>query len=369
MPLRNTKAKTKNRPRPPRALITGITGQDGSYLAEFLLEKGYEVHGIVRRASTFNRGRIEHLGEFDFEDRGRLILHYGDLIDMASLLSIFHSAQPDEIYNLAAQSHVQVSFETPQYTSQVDALGVLNVLEAARILRLPARIYQASTSELYAGDPSQAPQNEETPFWPQSPYGAAKLYGFHIARIYRESYGMHIVNGILFNHESERRGENFVTRKITLGLRELAEGKREIILLGNLDAKRDWGYAKEYVEVMHAMLLAPKPRDYIVATGEQHSVREFCEEAFRAAGIELRWTGAGKNERGVNARTGRTLIAVDPKFYRPNEVRSLVGDASAARRSFSWRPATGFRALVKLMVAHDLKGLDPNRLERLRGAK
>ncbi|MBU6390320.1 GDP-mannose 4,6-dehydratase [Patescibacteria group bacterium] len=349
-----------------KTIITGITGQDGSYLAELLLAKGYEAHGIVRRASTFNRSRIEHIKDFDLEDHGRLILHYGDLVDMASLLAIFSEVRPDEIYNLAAQSHVQVSFETPQYTSQVDALGVLNVLEAARVLKLPAKIYQASTSELYSGDPAETPQNELTPFKPRSPYGVAKLYGFHIARIYRESYGMFISNGILFNHEGERRGESFVTRKITQGIREIALGKRDAIHLGNLDAKRDWGYAKEYVEAMYLMLQQPEPDDYIVATGVQHSVREFCEEAFKEAGVTIHWEGKGLDEKGINAE-GRTLVGIDPKFYRPNEVRSLVGNSSKTQKVLRWKPKTDFKELVRIMMRHDLAGVPEEKIKALAG--
>ncbi len=324
--------------RVKKALITGITGQDGSYLTELLLSKGYEVHGIVRRSSSFNRGRIEHL--YDYEDKGMLILHYGDMTDMASLMYILEKVQPDEIYNLAAQSHVQVSFDTPQYTGQVDALGVLNLLEAVRILGLQSKIYQASTSELYSGNRSQIPQNEKTPFNPRSPYGVAKLYAFNIGRIYRESYGMFISNGILFNHESERRGENFVTRKITLGLKEILEGKREKIHLGNIKAKRDWGHARDYVEAMWLMLQRSTPDDFVIATGETHTVEEFLDEAFKLKG--LNW---------------RDFVILDNKFNRPNEVWELCGDASKAKSILGWTPKTTFKELVKVMVEHDTKGL------------
>lgn len=315
------------------ALILGITGQDGSYLTELLLEKGYIVHGIVRRSSSFNRGRIEHL--YDFEDKGDLILHYGDLTDIASLVYIFKKVQPDEIYNLAAQSHVAVSFETPQYTGQVDAMGVLNVLEAARILELDTKIYQASTSELYSGTEDK-PQDEETPFHPRSPYGVAKLYGFNIARIYRESYGMFVSNGILFNHESPRRGENFVTRKITLGLRDILAGKTDRLILGNLEAKRDWGYAKEYVEAMWLMLQQDVPEDFVIATGKTHRVADFAREAFALKGLD--WT---------------VFLHVDKKFERPNEVWTLCGNPSKAERVLGWKPKTSFEELVKIMVDAD----------------
>ncbi len=320
------------------ALILGITGQDGSYLAELLLEKGYKVHGIVRRSSSFNRGRIEHL--YDHEDTGDLVLHYGDLTDMASLLYVFDKVRPQEIYNLAAQSHVAVSFDTPQYTGQVDALGVLNVLEAARILKLDTKIYQASTSELFSGNYRQVPQNEKTPMSPKSPYGVAKLYGFNMARVYRESYGMFVCNGILFNHESERRGENFVTRKITMGLRDILSGNSTHIRLGNMDAKRDWGYAKEYVEAMWLMLQQQKPEDFVIATGEMHTIKEFVDEAFKLQGLDP-----------------EQYIITDSRFKRPNEVWELCGDASKAKSLLGWEPRTRFKALVKIMVDHDCKGL------------
>lgn len=343
---------TKNRV----ALITGITGQDGSYLTELLLKKGYTVHGIVRRASTFNRSRIEEF--YDYEDRGKLKLHYGDSTDMASLLYILQKTKPQEIYNLAAQSHVQVSFEIPLYTGQTDALGVLNLFEAVRILGLNPKIYQASTSELYSGDPKECPQNENTPFNPRSPYGVAKLYAFHIARVYRESYGMFISNGILFNHESPRRGENFVTKKITLGIREILLGKRDYIHLGNLDAKRDWGHARDYVEAMHRVLSLDKPNDFVIATGTQHSVREFSTLAFKEAGIELEWKGGGLDEKGIDKKTGKVLVKVDSKFFRPNEVWSLCGNPSKAKKLLGWKSETSFEDLVREMVQHDLKDLN-----------
>lgn len=336
-----------------RALITGATGQDGSYLIELLLEKGYEVHGIVRRASTFNRARIEHL--YDFEDRGRLKLHYGDLTDFGSIISILEKIRPDEIYNLAAQSHVQISFDIPLYTAQTDGIGSLNLFEAIRVLKLPAKIYQASTSELYSGDPKECPQNEETPFKPRSPYGVAKLFAFHSARIYRESFGMFVVNGILFNHESPRRGENFVTRKIAIGLAEIKNGKRDFIRLGNLDAKRDWGHAKDYVRAMHLMLQQKTPKDYVIATGEEHTVREFAELACREIGLEVVWKGKGVNEVGLDKKTGKKIIAVDPKFFRPNEVNALKGDARKAAKDLGWKPEISFKSLVKEMIDAEFK--------------
>ena len=342
-----------------KALITGITGQDGSYLAEFLLEKGYEVHGIVRRSSTFNRGRIEHLYLArhikDQKDNGGLTLHYGDMTDSSSLMCILQAVQPDEIYNLAAQSHVKVSFEVPEYTAEVDAVGTLRLLEAVRNLGLKARIYQASTSELF-GKVVEVPQKETTPFYPRSPYGVAKQYGYWITKNYREAYGLFAVNGILFNHESERRGENFVTRKITLGACRIKMGMQDKLYLGNLDARRDWGYAKDYVECMWLMLQHPVPEDFVIATGEYHTVREFCTLAFAEAGITLRWEGSGVEEKGVDTATGKVLVEVDPKFFRPTEVEQLLGDPSKAKALLGWNPRkTTFEELVRLMVRSDMK--------------
>ncbi|KKW44118.1 MAG: GDP-D-mannose dehydratase [Candidatus Peregrinibacteria bacterium GW2011_GWA2_54_9] len=336
------------------ALITGITGQDGSYLAELLLKKGYEVHGIVRRTSSFNRQRIDKL----FFDRHKdAYLHYGDMTDMNSLVHVVSICKPDEVYNLAAQSHVQISFEVPHYTALSDAIGVQNLLEALRILGFSkARFYQASTSELFSGDSSEAPQNEKTPFKPRSPYGAAKLYGYEISRIYRESYGFYVCNGILFNHESPRRGSNFVTRKITRGVTAIVGGSQENIPLGNLDARRDWGYAPEYVQSMHLMLQQEKPEDYVIATGETHTVREFAEKAFAHVGIRLQWKGKGIREKGVDSKTGKTVVTVDPQFFRPNEVEHLCGDASYARKKLGWKPKVKFAELVTLMMEAELKG-------------
>ena len=342
------------------ALITGVTGQDGSYLAELLIEKGYEVHGIIRRSSSFNTERIEHLyfeqWVRDMKQRRALNLHYGDLTDSSSLIRIIQQIQPDEIYNLAAQSHVKVSFDVPEYTAEVDATGTLRLLEAVRILGLEqrTRIYQASTSELY-GLVQEIPQRETTPFYPRSPYGVAKLYGYWITKNYRESYGMFAVNGILFNHESERRGETFVTRKITLAAARIAQGMQDKLYLGNLDALRDWGYARDYVECMWLMLQHDQPEDFVIATGEQHSVREFTEKAFREAGIELRWEGSGVEERGIDQATGRVLVEVDPQYFRPAEVETLLGDPSKAKQLLGWNPQkTSFDELVRLMVTHDM---------------
>lgn len=336
-----------------RAFITGITGQDGSYLAEFLEKKGYEVHGLVRRTSTFNRHNIEHI--FNTESKREHQLHYGDMSDINSLINIIRKVKPDEIYNLAAQSHVQVSFDIPYYTAQADAVGVLSLLEAVRVLAIKPKIYQASTSELYSGDKSQAPQSEKTPFKPRSPYGVAKLYAFEIARVYRESYGMFVCNGILFNHESPRRGRNFVTRKITRGIAEIVNGTRDNILLGNLNAARDWGYAPEYMEAAWKMLQQKTPKDYIIATGETHTIREFAEEAFKVVGINLTWHGKGLKEKGVDKKTRKVLIKVDSSFFRPNEVQFLSGKASLAKRELKWIPRTGFKELVKIMVEADLE--------------
>ena len=333
------------------ALITGITGQDGSYLAEFLLDKGYDVHGIIRRSSVDFRERIAHLeGMPDFH------LHYADMGDSMSMLQVVGKVRPDEIYNLAAQSHVQVSFEAPEYTANVDAVGVLRVLEAVRQCGLTdsCRIYQASTSELY-GKVEEVPQNENTPFHPYSPYAVAKLYGFWIVKEYREAYNMFCCSGILFNHESERRGETFVTRKITLAAARIAQGKQEKLYLGNLSSLRDWGYARDYVECMWLILQNDRPDDFVIATGEQHSVREFCQLAFRRVGIELRWEGEGADEKGIDSATGRVLVEVSPDFYRPTDVVNLWGDPSKARRELGWNPAkTSFEELVNLMVDSDM---------------
>ena len=346
-----------------RALITGITGQDASFLAEFLIEKGYEVHGIIRRSSSFNTSRIEHLylKEWikDQKQERAINLHYGDMTDSSSLIRILQQIQPDEIYNLAAQSHVKVSFDVPEYTAETDAVGTLRLLEAIRILGLEkkTKIYQASTSELY-GLVQEIPQKETTPFYPRSPYGVAKLYGFWITKNYRESYGMFAVNGILFNHESERRGETFVTRKITLAAARIAKGLQEKLYLGNLSALRDWGYAKDYVECMWLMLQYEKPEDFVVATGEAHSVREFCTLAFKYAGIELKWEGEGVNEKGIDAKTGKVLVEVDEKYFRPAEVEQLLGDATKAQTLLGWNPRkTSFEDLVKIMVESDLKAI------------
>lgn len=333
-----------------KALITGITGQDGSYLAEFLIEKGYEVHGIIRRASLKNTERIDHL-----MDKDLITLHEGDLSDSSSLIRIIGEVEPDEIYNLAAQSHVQVSFDVPEYSGDVDALGVLRILEAVRILKLTekSKIYQASTSELY-GKVEEIPQKETTPFHPYSPYAVAKQYGFWITREYREAYKMFAVNGILFNHESERRGENFVTRKITLAAGRIAEGLQDVLEIGNLDSLRDWGYAKDYVECMWLMLQNNEPEDFVIATGEQHTVRSFIEKAFRANDIEIRWEGSGVNEKGYNSRTGKLIIKVNPKWFRPTDVDNLLGDPTNAKVKLGWNPnKTSYDELVQIMAEHD----------------
>lgn len=335
-----------------KALITGITGQDGSYLAEFLLEKGYEVHGIVRRASVSNTARIDHLIA-----ENRVRLHEGDLSDSSSIIRIVGEVKPDEIYNLAAQSHVHVSFDAPEYSGDVDALGVLRILEAVRITGLTdrCRIYQASTSELY-GKVEEVPQNEKTPFHPYSPYAVAKQYGYWIVKEYRDAYGMFAVNGILFNHESERRGENFVTRKITLAAGRIACGLQEKLFLGNLDALRDWGYAKDYVECMWLMLQAEEPDDFVIATGVQHTVREFTTLAFRYAGIELEWQGKGMEERGIDKADGRVLVEVSKEFYRPTDVINLWGDPTKAKTVLGWNPQkTSYEELCRIMAEHDLE--------------
>ena len=343
------------------ALITGITGQDGSYLAEFLIEKGYEVHGIMRRSSSFNTGRIEHLYLDEWVrdmKKSRLVnLHWGDMTDSSSLVRIIQLVQPDEIYNLAAQSHVKVSFDVPEFTADADAVGPLRLLEAVRILGLEkkTKIYQASTSELF-GKVQEVPQKETTPFYPRSPYGVAKQYGFWITKNYRESYGMYAVNGILFNHESERRGETFVTRKITIAAARIAQGFQDRLYLGNLDARRDWGYAKDYVECMWLILQHPEPEDFVIATGEMHTVREFATLAFHHVGIELEWQGEGVDEKGIDKATGRVIVEVDPKYFRPCEVEQLLGDPTKARNLLGWNPTkTSFEQLVKIMVEHDMK--------------
>ena len=335
-----------------KALITGVTGQDGSYLAELLLEKGYEVHGMVRRSSVEQRERIDHL-----EGNPNFTVHYGDLSDSLSLVRLIGSIKPDEIYNLAAQSHVGVSFDVPEYTADVVATGVLRVLEAVRIcgLEKTCRIYQASTSELY-GKVEEVPQRETTPFHPYSPYAVAKQYGFWIVKEYREAYNMFCCNGILFNHESERRGETFVTRKISLAAARIAQGKQDVLYLGNLSSLRDWGYAKDYVECMWLILQNDKPEDFVIATGEQHSVREFCEHAFREAGIELEFKGEGMDEVGIDKATGKAVIKVSPEFYRPTDVVNLWGDPTKAKTELGWNPTkTTFEELVKIMVAHDME--------------
>ena len=342
------------------ALITGITGQDGSYLPEFLIDIGYEVHGILRRSSSFNTGRIEHLYLDEWVrdmKKSRLIeLHWGDMTDSSSLVRIITEVKPTEIYNLAAQSHVKVSFDVPEYTADADAIGVLRLLEAVRIcgMEKTCRIYQASTSELF-GKVQEVPQSETTPFYPRSPYSVAKQYGFWIVKNYRESYGMYAVNGILFNHESERRGENFVTRKITLAASRIAQGFQDKLYLGNLDARRDWGYAKDYVECMWLMLQQDEAEDYVIATGEMHTVREFCTLAFKEAGIELKWEGEGVNEKGVDVKTGKVLVEVDPKYFRPCEVEQLLGNPTKAKTKLGWNPTkTSFEELVEIMVKHDM---------------
>lgn len=359
--INGQKGKTDMADRQKVALITGITGQDGSFLAEFLLDKGYEVHGIIRRSSSFNTGRIEHL-YFDewVRDmkRKRLInLHYGDMTDSSSLVRIIQEIKPDEIYNLAAQSHVKVSFEVPEYTAETDAVGTLRLLEAVRMLGFgnKTRIYQASTSELF-GKVLEVPQRETTPFYPRSPYACAKIYGFWITKNYRESYGMYAVNGILFNHESERRGETFVTRKITLAVARIKAGLQDKLYLGNMNARRDWGYARDYVECMWLIMQQPEPDDFVIATGEYHSVREFTELSFRRAGIGLRWEGEGVDEKGIDVATGRVLVEVDPKYFRPCEVEQLLGDPTKAKTQLGWNPRkTSFEELVNIMTDHDVE--------------
>lgn len=333
-----------------KALITGVTGQDGSYLTELLLGRGYEVHGIKRRSASPNEGRLQQIKNENF------VLHYGDMTDATSLIKIIREVQPEEVYNLAAMSHVKTSFDVPEYTAQTDAIGVLRVLEAIRILGFAEKIkfYQASTSEMFSGK-EHGQQNENTPFSPQSPYGAAKLYGYFITKIYRESYNMFACNGILFNHESFRRGENFVTRKITLAAAKISLGLQKKLQLGNLSAKRDWGHAKDYVEAMWLMLQQDKPDDYVVATGEAHSVREFCEIAFKKAGIELEWQGEGVEEKGIDKKTSKVIVEVNPKFFRPSEIEVLLGDATKAMEKMGWSPKISFEQLVEEMFQADLE--------------
>ena len=338
-----------------RALITGITGQDGAYLAEFLLNKNYEVHGIKRRASSFNTARVDHLYQDPHEEDVRFFMHYGDLTDATNLIRVIQEVQPDEIYNLAAQSHVMVSFETPEYTANADALGTLRLLEAIRILDLidKTRFYQASTSELY-GRVRETPQTEGTPFYPRSPYGVAKLYAYWITVNYREAYGIYGCNGILFNHESPIRGETFVSRKITRAMARISKGLQKKLYIGNLDARRDWGHARDYVEMQWLMLQQDEPDDYVIATGKQHSVREFIELAAKEVGITIRWEGQGVQEKGIDANSGRELVCIDPRYFRPTEVETLLGDCSKARQQLGWEPKTTFPQLVKEMVAIDL---------------
>jgi GDPmannose 4,6-dehydratase len=337
-----------------KALVTGITGQDGSYLAELLLAKGYEVHGVMRRSSSFNTARIENIYQDPHEADRRLILHYGDLNDASSLNRIMRIINPDEIYNLGAQSHVKVSFDTPEYTGEVTGLGMTRLLEAIREQQIRPKIYQASSSEMF-GKVVQTPQNEQTPFYPRSPYGVAKVYAFWMTVNYREAYGLYAVNGILFNHESPRRGETFVSRKITRAVGRIRHGLQDRLYLGNLDAKRDWGHARDYVEAMWLMLQQKEPEDYVIASGEAHTVREFCQRAFRAAGIDIAFQGSGVEEKGVERQSGRVLIEIDPRYLRPTEVDLLLGDASKAKKKLGWTPQTTFAELVDQMVESDLR--------------
>jgi len=333
-----------------KALITGITGQDGSYLAELLLSKGYEVHGLRRASSVFNTERIDHMRE---DEKLNFHLHYGDLIDSSNLNRLLEEIRPDEIYNLGAQSHVHISFQVPEYTSEIDGLGTLRLLDAIKASGIQTKFYQASTSELF-GQAQEVPQNEHTPFYPRSPYGVAKLFSYWTVVNYREAYNVFACNGILFNHESPRRGRIFVTRKITTGIAGIVRGKQDKIYLGNLNAKRDWGFAKDYVEAMWLMLQQDTPEDYVIATGEAYTIREFCEEAFKIAGYEIVWQGEGLAEKGIDKKTGKVLIEVDPKYFRPAEVDSLIGDSTKARQKLNWRPTVNFKQLVKIMMDHDL---------------
>jgi len=338
------------------ALVTGITGQDGAYLAEFLLDKGYTVHGIKRRASSFNTQRVDHLYTDPHEGKPRFMMHYGDITDSTNVIRLIQETQPNEIYHLAAQSHVQVSFESPEYTANADALGTLRLLEAIRILGMldKVRFYNATTSELF-GLVREVPQTEKTPFYPRSPYAVAKLYSYWITVNYREAYGIHASNGVLFNHESPIRGETFVTRKITMAAANIKLGLQDKLFLGNMNAKRDWGYAKDYVEAMWLMLQQDEPEEFVIATGETHSVREFCDEAFREVGIQLEWQGSGIDEKGIDRDTGRVLIKVDARYFRPTEVELLIGDASKAREKLGWKPRVTFHELVRMMAKADFE--------------
>jgi GDPmannose 4,6-dehydratase len=346
----------QNRPRKQRALVTGITGQDGAYLAEFLLKKGYEVHGVKRRASSFNTARVDHLHEEPNQPDRRFYLHHGDLTDSSSLMHILQDVRPDEVYNLGAQSHVAVSFEEPEYTANSDALGAMRLLEGIRTLGLrdQTRFYQASTSELY-GKVAETPQRESTPFHPRSPYGVAKLYAYWITVNYREAYGLFACNGILFNHESPMRGETFVTRKITRGLARIKLGRQECLYLGNLNARRDWGHARDFVEAQWLMLQQPTPEDFVIATGEQHSVREFVEAVAEVLGFRVTWRGRGVEEEGINPETNKVIVRVDPRYFRPAEVETLLGDAGKARKKLGWEPRTSFLELVREMAESDLR--------------
>ncbi len=344
-----------------KALITGITGQDGSYLAELLLEKDYQVHGMIRRASYFNRRRIDHIYKDPHGKSTNLFLHYGDMTDSSNMNRMLERIQPDEIYNLAAQSHVKVSFEVPEYTADVDATGTLRLLDCIRESGIKTRFYQASTSELY-GKVQQVPQSETTPFYPRSPYAVAKLYSYWIVVNYREAYNLHASNGILFNHESPRRGENFVTRKITIGAAAIKAGKKECLYMGNIDSKRDWGYAPDYVKAMWMMLQHEKPSDYVIATGEMHTVREFIEKSFQILGMPIQWEGSGADEVGIDKNSNKIVIRIDPQYYRPTEVEQLLGDASKAREILGWKPQVTFEKLVEIMVKADYDAIMQNKL-------
>ncbi|MEK7607413.1 MAG: GDP-mannose 4,6-dehydratase [Patescibacteria group bacterium] len=352
--VKNKKTKKTAQRPPKRAFITGITGQDGSYLAELLIEKGYEVHGLIRRASSFNTTRIDHIFVDPHEKHKKLILHYGDLLDLTNISRLIEKIQPDEIYNLGAQSHVRYSFDMPEYTSNVDALGTLRVLEAIRENNPKIKFYQASSSEMF-GKVSEIPQNENTPFYPRSPYAIAKVYAYWITKNYREAYGIHAVNGILFNHESPRRGKTFVTKKITRGLARIKLGIDQKMYLGNLEAKRDWGHAKDYVYGMWLSLQQKKPDDYVMATGETHTVREFVEESAKCLGVDLIWKGKGLKEKAIDKKTGKTIIEIDPRYFRPTEVDLLIGDASKAKKKLGWKSTVSFKELVKMMCEYDLE--------------